>query len=138
MKTQDIIKRATILLPLGLSFFFLYTGWTKIVGMEFQIRNFLNLGLPLWFMYVTGFIEMAGGLLLVVPTRRFYGAVILSGTMGGAILTQIIAGEPVMALVPLVFLFLSLATAWLLRPQWLRTFLCRHSLTRHFESCEQA
>ncbi len=132
-KLTNIIPR---LLSYGLALFFFFTGATKLAGMEVYIDNFIKLGLPLWLLYVTGVFETTGALLLLVPYARFYGALLLSGTMGGAVLTQIIAGQFIMALVPLVFLMLSLTVTWFSRPEWLNTFLCDHSLTRPLQSCE--
>ncbi len=136
MNTRKLITLIPGFLSYGLALFFFFTGATKLAGMDVYLDNFIQLGLPLWLLYVTGVFETTGALLLLIPSGRFYGALLLSGTMGGAVFTQIIAGQFIMALVPLVFLLLSLTVTWFTRPQWLITFLCDHSLTRPLQSCE--
>jgi uncharacterized membrane protein YphA (DoxX/SURF4 family) len=136
METGKVKNIITILLSIGLALFFLFAGGTKLAGLEVHIENFRKLGLPVWFMYVTGAVEVAGAFLLIVPFLRFYGALLLAGTMGGAVLTQVVAGEVAAALLPLAFLFLSLGLAWLSRPEWLRSILCHHRVTGSLLSCK--
>jgi len=48
-------------LPVVLSLVFLASGGAKLAGLEFEIVAFERWGYPLWFMYFTGVVEVAGG-----------------------------------------------------------------------------
>ena len=62
------------------------------------------IGLGQWFRYVTGSVEVLGAVLLLIPRTSGLGALLLVGTMLGAIATHlfIIGGSPVPALVLLI------------------------------------
>ena len=80
----------SVLLAAGFIFVF---GGPKVMPGEETIANFVRWGYPPWFVTVTGAIEVLGGILLLIPKTRFYGAALLVATMVGAILTHIGAGE---------------------------------------------
>jgi len=54
---------------------------TKLLGTDFQIEIFANLGLPTWFMYVTGVVEVIGVVALLIPRVSGMGALWLAATM---------------------------------------------------------
>ena len=95
---------------------FLMAGGTKLMGQEMHVENYIRWGYPNWFMYLTGTIEVLGAVLIVIPATRFYGALLLTATMLGAIFTHIQANEPAMLPVPIVLLLLSGFVAWMNRP----------------------
>ena len=104
-----------------LAAFFFQAGGSKLFGAEMMIENFARWGLPDWFRPVTGFVEVAGGALLLLPRTRFYGATALAGTMVGAALTHLVSGVDLQNLpVVGVLLALTASVAWIQRPTFLR------------------
>jgi putative oxidoreductase len=55
------------MLELAMGVLFLYLGGTKLLGSTAAVRLFHDYGWGQWFRYVTGVIELAGALLLIVP-----------------------------------------------------------------------
>jgi putative oxidoreductase len=55
------------MLELAMGALFLYLGGTKLLGSTAEVRLFHDYGWGQWFRYVTGVIELAGALLLIVP-----------------------------------------------------------------------
>ncbi len=104
-----------IVLGVLLGIFFIVAGGTKLMGSQFQVEHFAQWGYPLWFVYLTGLIEVGGGLCLFLPKTQWSGIVVLSITMVGAALTHLRAGEMGAVPVPLVLLGLLLLLAWAIR-----------------------
>ena len=104
---------------LGVGFIFMFGG-SKLMPGEEMIANFARWGYPAWFVTVTGAIEVLGGILLLMPKTRFYGAALLVATMVGAIFTHIGAGEFGALGFPGVLLVLSAIVAALSIPMELR------------------
>ncbi len=100
-----------------LALFFFYAGGSKLASPDTLIEAFVRWGYPAWFLYVTGLVEVAGAVLLLVPTVRFYGAALLACTMLGATFTHLRAGEMAAAPVPLVLLTFAGLIAWVNRPR---------------------
>ncbi len=94
---------------------FIVAGVDKLVGDPNQVRHFAEWGYPLWFLYLTGVIELGGGVSLFIPPVRFYGILILSTTMVGALVTHLKAGEFGLAPIPLILLVLLLTLAWTMK-----------------------
>jgi uncharacterized membrane protein YphA (DoxX/SURF4 family) len=55
------------MLELAMAALFLYLGGTKLLGSPAAVRLFHDYGWGQWFRYVTGVVELAGALLLIVP-----------------------------------------------------------------------
>ncbi len=91
---------------------FIMAGGAKLMGNHSQVEHFALWGYPLWFLYVIGFIEVAGGICLFMPKTQFYGIVVLSLTMVGAAVTHLVAHEMSAFPVPLVLLALLVMLAW--------------------------
>ncbi|MDA2909830.1 DoxX family protein [Nitrospiraceae bacterium AH_259_D15_M11_P09] len=96
---------------------FFYAGGSKLASLDAPMEAFLRWGYPVWFLYVTGLVEVAGAVLLLIPAVRFYGAVLLACTMLGATFTHLRAGEMVAVPVPLVLLTFAGLIAWVNRPR---------------------
>lgn len=94
---------------------FLASGTMKLVGQEMQVETFEELGFGQWFRYLTGVLEVLGGLLVLVPRTAFWGALLLACVMIGAIFAHLvlIGGSPVPAI---VLLLITAAIACLRRP----------------------
>jgi uncharacterized membrane protein YphA (DoxX/SURF4 family) len=80
---------------------FVMAGFAKLSGQPAMVEEFEQIGLGQWFRYLTGGIEVASAVLLVIPRCTPVGAALLVCTMSGAVLTHLlkIGGSPVPALV---------------------------------------
>ena len=104
-----------IALWIVLGVMFIIAGGAKLMGQHSQVEHFAQWGYPLWFLYLTGIIEVGGGICLFIPKVQFYGIVVLSITMVGAALTHLRAGELSAFPVPVVLLCLLVMLAWTMR-----------------------
>jgi uncharacterized membrane protein YphA (DoxX/SURF4 family) len=79
----------------------LMAGFAKLSGQPMMVETFDKIGLGQWFRYLTGGIEVASAILLVIPRLTTVGALLLVCTMIGAVLTHLltIGGSPLAALV---------------------------------------
>lgn len=69
-------------------------GSAKLIGIDLAVKDFERYGYPEWFRFVTGGIEVGGGLGLLVglvfaPILAVLGGFLISATMIGAILTHL-------------------------------------------------
>ena len=80
---------------------FLMAGFAKLSGQPMMVETFDKIGIGQWFRYVTGGIEVASAILLLIPRLTPVGAALLVCTMCGAVLTHLllIGGSPLPALV---------------------------------------
>ncbi len=102
---------------------FLSAGGSKLAGSEQMVNNFNEMGLPTWFLYVTGAIEVAGALLLLIPRTSPLGAGLLIPTMIGAVLAHVVSGHPIGQAVPAAVLGLLVAAVLYLRRDELQALL---------------
>lgn len=98
---------------IALSGVFLAAGTAKLVGVEPLVELFDQIGLGQWFRYLTGALEIAGAVLLLVPRFGVVGGALLSAIMVGAFITNIVLGNNPAGAV--VLFFASAAIAWALR-----------------------
>jgi putative oxidoreductase len=80
-------------LSLLLALVFLASGLAKLASLEFELAAFERWGYPVWFMYLTGVIEVAGGLGLLINRLSAAAAAGLALLMIGAIATHVIHAE---------------------------------------------
>ena len=73
----------------GLALMFLMAGGNKLAGNAMMVGLFEAIGIGQWFRYVTGALEVAGALLLVIPGSAGRGAALLVPVMLGAIGTHV-------------------------------------------------
>jgi putative oxidoreductase len=83
----------------------------KLMGKPEMVGLFEAIGIGQWFRYVTGILELAGALLIVVPKMRSIGAGLLVAVMLGAVVTHlfILHNAPT---APLVLLLLASFVVW--------------------------
>ena len=76
-------------------------GFAKLSGQPMMVETFDKIGIGQWFRYVTGGIEVASAISLLIPRLSPVGGAILVCTMCGAVLTHLllIGGSPLPALV---------------------------------------
>ena len=91
---------------------FLSAGYPKLMGAKMMVDMFDAIGVGQWFRYLTGGIEVGSAILLLLPGRAIFGAILLICTMIGAILTHFfILHSPPTG--PVVLLILVAIIAWL-------------------------
>lgn len=90
-------------------------GIAKLVGVQQMVQIFDAIGFVHWFRYLTGAVEFTGAVLLLVPATGFFGGLMLTVTMVGAVATHLalIGGNPVPAM---VLGLLSALVTWRQRP----------------------
>ncbi len=72
-------------LQILLAAFFIFAGVNKLLGLQPEIaENFGKIGLGQGFRYLTGFLELAGGVGLLIPRLSGLAALGLAGVMVGA------------------------------------------------------
>ena len=99
------------ILPVVVGLLFIAAGAAKFVSPAWPV-NFARWGYPEHFYAVTGIIEVALGVALVVPRLRLFAAVVLAAVMVAAVLTASVHGELRFARTAFVYLLLVLAIAW--------------------------
>jgi hypothetical protein len=87
---------------------FLMAGFSKLAGAPETVAMFDVIGIGQWFRYVTGVLEVAGAVLLLVPALAGAGAMLLAAVMVGAVLATVlvVGGSPLLPLVLLAVLAL--------------------------------
>ena len=68
---------------------FLAAGGAKLASTAVMVEMFGKVGLGQWFRYLTGFLEVAGAIGLLMPRYAFYAAVLLASVMLGAIIAEV-------------------------------------------------
>ena len=95
-----------------LALIFLLSGGAKLVGLEFEIEAFTRWGYPLWFMYLAGALEVAGGIALLVPRLSALASAGLAAFMIGAVATHVVHAEWARLVVALAIMLTAAWRAW--------------------------
>jgi putative oxidoreductase len=98
---------------LGLAF--LTIGVAKLTGSLYTVQTFAAFGWGQWFRYLTGLLDLAGALLVFVPRWTFYGALLLTCTVGLATVLSLTRPPDFWPALSLTLLAATLA--WLTRPR---------------------
>jgi uncharacterized membrane protein YphA (DoxX/SURF4 family) len=72
-------------LRLSAGVLFLTVGIEKLETESYWVKLFAEIGLGNWFRYLTGALQILGGLLLLVPRTTRAGAFLAGCTMAGAV-----------------------------------------------------
>ena len=90
---------------------FLMAAAPKLTGGAQMVGLFAAIGIGQWFRYLTGSLEVIGGLALLIPGAAVFGALLLVAVMVGAVATHlfVIGGDPTMAI---LLLAASLFVVW--------------------------
>jgi uncharacterized membrane protein YphA (DoxX/SURF4 family) len=95
----------------ALAAMFVMAGASKLFGAPEMVRMFETIGMGQWFRVLTGGIELAAAVALLVPRTAPFGAMLLMGTMAGAALTHwFVVGDS--AAVPLALFAVAAVVAW--------------------------
>ena len=99
-----IINVVLWVLQIAAAGMFLMVGFLKLSGNAQLVGLFEAIGVGQWFRYLTGALEVAGAILLLLPRTSGLGALMLVGVMAGAVMTHvfIVGGSPLMAIILLV------------------------------------
>ena len=121
-KTKNTIGwNAQVLMIAGFAFF----AFTKLTGSPEVVANFERWGYPHGFVYLIGAVEALGVLLLLSPRTAGYGAILLIGTMVGAVATHLMNGEAAYIGMPLLFTAILAAILWARTPLFLQRILAK-------------
>jgi uncharacterized membrane protein YphA (DoxX/SURF4 family) len=99
-----IINVLLWVLQIGAAGMFLMVGFLKISGDPQLVGLFEAIGIGQWFRYLTGTLEVAGAILLLIPRTSGLAALMLAGIMICAVVTHvfIVGGSPLGATILLV------------------------------------
>jgi putative oxidoreductase len=102
--TAKIINIVLWVLQIAAAGMFLMVGFLKLSGNPQLVGLFEAIGLGQWFRYLTGTLEVAGAILLLIPRTSGLAALMLVGVMVGAVITHlfIVGGSPLMAIILLI------------------------------------
>jgi putative oxidoreductase len=89
-----------------LAIFFILMGLPKVLGQTGWVARFRGWGYPEWFPVVVGLAEIAGAMLLMIPSLARLGAAVLATIMVGAVGTHVWHGELPRIVPPIVLLVL--------------------------------
>jgi putative oxidoreductase len=117
-KTRVVKVAALWLVTLFLALVCLRSGWLKVAGSAFWVRDFQRWGYPDWFRPVVGVAELASTALLLVPPLAAYGAALFAAVMVGAIFTHATHNEFSRLPFNLTLLCLSLVVLVARRPDF--------------------
>jgi uncharacterized membrane protein YphA (DoxX/SURF4 family) len=67
---------------------FLFAAFAKLSGNQMMVDEFAVIGLGQWFRYLTGILELAGAILVLIPAVSVAGALILLAVDAGAFVAQ--------------------------------------------------
>ena len=86
--TGKIMNVVLWILQIAAAGMFLMVGFLKLSGNAQLVRLFEAIGLGQWFRYLTGTLEVAGAILLLIPRASGLGALMLAGVMAGAVMEK--------------------------------------------------
>jgi len=101
------MKIVRLVLLVGLILLSIATGVTKLIQMPAEMELFADAGWPVWLTLAFGVVQVAGGLLLVTPQTRRYGAMVMIVTFAIASGVVLINGMIPFFLVSLLFIVLA-------------------------------
>ncbi|MFE3590136.1 DoxX family protein [Streptomyces niveus] len=114
-RTDIAVRTLQIVLALFLA---IPSAGPKLNGHSVAAESFDAIGFGDWFMYLTGALELAGAVALLIPILSGVSAIALIGLMIGAFITQMTVFDGENALTPVIFLVLFAVVA---RVRWHRT-----------------
>jgi putative oxidoreductase len=68
---------------------FLFAGFMKLSGQPMMIDEFDTIGLGQWFRFLTGALEAAGAIAILLPSVSVFGAILLLAVDAGAFIAQL-------------------------------------------------
>lgn len=121
MTKVRVVKEVVLwIIALLLALVCLRSGWLKVTGNIFWVRDFHRWGYPDGFRIAVGIAELASAVLLLIPRLAGYGASLFAVVMFGAIYTHATHNESSRLPFNLFLLALSLVIAFTRRPSFLK------------------
>jgi hypothetical protein len=105
------LSRGMRVLELLLAAVFVGSGAAKLLAVPSMVSLFAEIGVGQWFRLVIGVTELAGGVLLLSRVLAGVGAVMLTGVMAGAIMTNVLVLRT-SPLVPTMTLLALVTVSW--------------------------
>ena len=68
---------------------FLFSSYMKLTGTPDTVAEFDTIGLGQWFRYLTGLLEVIGGIGILIPFASASAAILLFAVVAGAFVAQI-------------------------------------------------
>ena len=94
------------------SLFFLVSAFPKLIGHPSAAVIFDKIGFGDWFMYLTGALELAGAIGLLIPLLSGLAALAYIGLMIGAFVTQLTVMNGQYAATPVIVAVVVAVIAW--------------------------
>ncbi|MDL4821759.1 DoxX family protein [Actinomadura opuntiae] len=94
------------------AFLFFASAMPKFAGQADAVETFTRIGWGQWFRYVTGAVEAAGAIGLVVPRLAGFAATALIGLLAGAVATHLLVLDAAWALFPAALAAVCAVIAW--------------------------
>jgi len=91
---------------------FLFAGVRKWLGDDAMVATFADLGAGQWLRYVTGTLEVAGAIGLLIPRIAGLAALALMGVMVGAGLSEAFVLEDGDPVAPVILFALAAVVVW--------------------------
>lgn len=91
MDMKKIIKYGSLGLRYVFGIIFIAAGAAKLYGVPMLVTEFDVVGLGQWFRYFVGVWEITGGILILLPAKRQWGAILLFLASIGAFVAQTFA-----------------------------------------------
>jgi uncharacterized membrane protein YphA (DoxX/SURF4 family) len=105
------------ILAVFLALVFALAGGIKLVGAPAMVQEFAQIGIGQWFRFLTGTLEVAGAVGLLIPRFRFWAALLIATIMFCATAINLwVLHVPGLARVTAVLIALALVLGWLRRP----------------------
>ncbi|MBE1612854.1 DoxX family protein [Actinopolymorpha pittospori] len=94
------------------SLFFLVSAFPKLIGHSSEAVIFDKIGFGDWFMYLTGALELAGAIGLLIPLLSGLAGLAYIGLMVGAFITQVTVMNGQNAATPVIVAVVVAVIAW--------------------------
>jgi uncharacterized membrane protein YphA (DoxX/SURF4 family) len=106
-------RTALLALQIVLALFYAFASATpKLLGISAASDSFDKIGFGDWFMYLTGALEFAGAVALLIPVLYQVAAVAMIGLMVGATVTQLTVFDGQNAATPIIMILPLAVIAW--------------------------
>jgi uncharacterized membrane protein YphA (DoxX/SURF4 family) len=103
----------TWVLTVVLALAFLAAGLAKLTAAPMMVHEFSVFGLPLWFMYLTGTLELVSAIALLIPRTTGFAAALIVCIMLGALVAHLTHGQAAMIGAPVALLIIAVAVGTL-------------------------
>jgi putative oxidoreductase len=97
---------------IALAIVFVFAGALKFSEQSIYVGIFEQIGVGDWFRYLTGVIEVGGGLMLLIPRLAAVGFILNACAMVGAMAFWLLNANPGAAMVPGILLALVVGFGW--------------------------